>query len=602
MVVQWGFAKLFTEVTMKFPRIIALGLLLIPLVLTACGGGTTSTAAPTPTEAEQVAMLSPTPTIPAEPTLTPEPTHDPNVPATGGSLSIGILKEPKYISPLMTSNAVGQMASTLMLEGLVGITPEGSYEPVLAADLPVVSEDGLTVTYTLKEGIQFSDGDVLTCEDVQFTWKAILSPAALADKTGYELINSIECPDEQTVVVSFNEVYPDYLRLFNFIVPETAGELGSLASWGYHTAPIGTGPWKVAEWQIGDHITLRRNPYFREEGKPYLDSVILKFFPNWETGLEMLRDGEIDVNWNLGETDIPTLKGLSAQGIHFESMPSGESEMLLFNLADPKANAPLDTVASPHPILSDPSVRQAIQLGIDKHLIVESLLGGNPEVSSSALAAERFGCAMGTSEYNPEKAKALLEEAGWKAGVDGIREKNGGRLSLKVTAEEENRLRGEIEAILVEQMKALGIELVVENVPHKEFYANWESVGLRKRGFFDTILHSNGGLGDPVDILRRDYHSSRIPTIRTHGNGNNFARYSNAEVDAWLDEAAHTMDEGKRNELICKALGQIAKDVPVVYLYERLLVSAYDERLQNLRMAPGPGIFTYRSQDWWVRP
>jgi len=587
---------------MKVPRIIAFCLLFIPVVLSACGGGTTSTAIPTPTKAVQAVLPSPTPTIPAEPTQTPEPTRDPNLPVTRGSVSIGILKEPKYVSPLMTDNPVGLMASTLMLEGLMGITPEGSYEPVLVADMPIVSEDGLKVTYTLKEGIQFSDGDLFTCEDVQFTWKAILSPAAQADRTGYELINSIECPDEQTVVISFNEVYPDYLRLFNYIIPQTAGDLGSLASWGYHTAPIGTGPWKVAEWQIGDHITLRKNPYYREEGRPYLDSVILKFFPNWETGLEMLREGEIDVNWNLGETDILTLENLSSEGIRFEAMPSGENEMLLFNLADPKANAPLDAAASPHPILSDPGVRQAIQLGIDRQLIVEKLLGGKTEVSSSALPAERFGCTLSPGEYNPEKAKALLEEAGWKVGADGVREKNGARLSMKITAEEDNPLRGEIEAILVEQMKALGIELIVENVPHKEFYANWESIGLRKRGFFDMIIHSSGGLGDPVDILRRDYHSSRIPSIRTHGNGNNFSRYSNGEVDGWLDEAAHTMDEGRRNELICKALEQIAEDMPVVYLYESLLVSGYNERLQNLRMVPGPGIFTYGSQDWWVRP
>ncbi len=176
-------------------------------------------------------------------------------PVKGGTAIVGTPQEPGTLNPLLILATIEHVISSFVIEGLVQIDDQGQYIPVLAGmDLPTVSDDGLTVTYQLKPGVKFSNGDPLTCADVVYTWKAILSDLSQASTSGYSKIDSVDCPDDNTVVVKFAEVYAPYLRLFVYILPQAAGDPAALDSWEFNRKPIGTGPWMLTDWQAGNYM------------------------------------------------------------------------------------------------------------------------------------------------------------------------------------------------------------------------------------------------------------------------------------------------------------------------------------------------------------
>ena len=296
------------------------------------------------------------------------------------------------LSPLLASSSIEDAINSLTIEGLVQIDEQGNYVPVLAEALPEVSEDGLLITYKIKPNIKFSNGDPFTCADVQFTFDAIMSDLSGASTSGYNRIDSVDCPDDLTVEVNLTEVYAPYLRLFSYIIPRAAGDLAALDTWEFNRNPIGTGPWVVKEWVAGDYIEFAPNPNYREEGKPYLDSVIIKILPSREVGMQLLGTGEIAALWDITEADFPALDSMKDKGVTYAGVQTGENELLLFNFADPTVDAPADAAANPHPILADPKVREAIQLAINKQEMVDTLLYGNVNVGTTVVPNGAFAC------------------------------------------------------------------------------------------------------------------------------------------------------------------------------------------------------------------
>lgn len=475
--------------------------------------------------------------------------------------------------------------------------------PVLAKDLPEVSEDGLVVTYHLKEGVKWADGTEFTCDDVVFTYNGIMSDLSTVSTAGYRDIDTIECPDPYTVVVTFSELYASYLRMFSYIVPHTAGEIEKMDTWDYNHKPFGTGPFVLKEWVAGDHITFVRNPNFREEGKPYLDSVIIKVLPSREAGVQLLKTGEIHALWDLTEADFPTLDAMAADGVLYAAVPNGDIEQLVLNFGANDGSAPADPATNPHPILYDLRVRQAIQYAIDKQKIVDTLLYGKVNVGTSVISYGMFRCDLPPSEYNPEKAKALLDEAGWKVGTDGIRQKDGVRMSLKIATTTGNMLREQTEQVLVEMLKQVGIELVIENVPSDVLFAGWESDGMRDKGKFDIVMYTTGPyIFAPDSHLYSNYHKDSIPTAENEGSGSNFSRYINEDVSKWIEESFSTTDIAKRHELYCKIASQINKEIPRIYLYDRLSITAHRVEFHGLSISPSFVDFAWNSQNWWLEP
>jgi len=251
--------------------------------------------------------------------------------------------------------------------------------------------------------------------------------------------------------------------------------------------------------------------------------------------MQLLKTGEIHALWDVTEADFPALEQMAADGVSYASVQNGDIEQLVLNFGANDGSAPADPAQNPHPILFDLRVRQAIQYAINKQEIADTLLYGNVQPGTSVLSFGQYACDLPVSEYNPEKAKALLEEAGWKVGSDGIREKDGVRLSLKIATTTGNQLREQTEQVLVEMLKQVGIELVIENVPSDVLFAGWESDGMRDHGKFDIVMYTTGPyIFAPDSHLDSNYHKDSIPTAENEGSGGNFSRYINDDVSAWM--------------------------------------------------------------------
>ena len=523
-------------------------------------------------------------------------------------VTMGIYQEPENLNTYIGVQTVITYVHKPFAEYLIDVNDKGEYFPVLAAEVPSVanggvSEDGLTITYKLKKGVKWSDGQPFTSADVKYTWEAIANPKNLVkSRSGYELIESVETPDDHTAVVKYKEYYAPYLTRFAPVLPKhILGKLDNMNDAPYNRMPVGTGPFRVTEWVSGDHITMEKNPHYREADKVKIDKLFFKIIPSREVGIAQIQAGDIDGVWDLIEAQIPTMEKNPEISLCLSN--ALVSERLIMNHSSPVApnNGNPDF---PHPILADLRVRQAIQYAVDKNTIIDKLLYGKARPGTTEIPdGWAHNPDVKSTEYDPEKAKQLLEEAGWKPGSDGIRQKDGTRLRLKITTTTGNKLREMVEQVLVAQMKAVGIEFYIENVPSSVLFGSWSNDADRKKGRYDILMYTTGPGIDPHSQYEGYFHSKNIPTEANGGSGYNYTRHRDAELDKWLDLAGKAPSMEERAEAYRKAQARAAEIVPHIYLYRRVNVHAFRNNVKGWK-PNGYGIIdavaTWNVADWYV--
>jgi len=494
-----------------------------------------------------------------------------------------LYQEPELLNPFIATQTAAAETYQFAIEGLLGVNPDGDRFPVLAAEVPsvengLVSEDGMTVTYNLKEGVVWSDGEAFTCDDVLFTFETVTNPdSGAVSTTGYDQIESVTCEDDLTVVVQYTEFYAPYLSLFGAVLPRHAtGEAADMVNWEYNRMPLGTGPFVITGWDSGDQIRLEANENYRDyPDRPLVDKVIVRIIPSREVGKALITSGEIDILWDLIEADVPEFE--DNPSVIANKRPSPSIERLLFNLGDPSIDATDDPVNNPHPILGDVRVRQAIEMGIDKQLIVDELLFGATTVGSSVLSIGWAGCSNEASAYDVDGANALLDDAGFTdEDGDGVRECNGceyaedgAPISLKFQTTTGNQLREETQQLIVIMMREIGVELNIENVPSSELFGSWSNGAFRKHGTYDILMYTTGPGIDPQSHMYSYFHQDEIPTEANAGSGFNYSRWVNADASVALVEAGATPDEAIRKAAYQIACDAIAEELPQALLYNR---------------------------------
>ena len=515
--------------------------------------------------------------VPTAAPTTPPPTAVPPTEVPARPIILGAWDESPNLNPLYLSGP--EPSSWMVVEGLLSVAPDGSYGPQLVEEVPTQNNGGLSadrkvITYKLKEGLKWSDGEPVTSADIRFTWEAIMNPKNAVVKTlGHENIESVETPDARTAVVTLKEPYVPYLTLFPSLLPEhVLGHLDTLDAADYNRKPTGTGPFMVADWVAGSHIEYERNPYYREAGKPLVDKVIMKWLPSREAAIAQLKTGEIDYIIDITVAELEALEG--EPDIEIIILRSLSSERLFLNLSDDGDET------KPHPILGDVRVREALDYAIDRQTVIDGLLDGLAPPASCDLPEGAFGDpSIPSTPYDPAKAKALLEEAGWKLGSDGIRTKDGKSLTLRIATTAGNKTRELTEQLLQEQFRDVGIELVIENRQSSGFWGSWSEGGIRFQGDFDILLYTTGpgvtgAFLDPHAHMFAYYHSSRIPTEATDHKGGNYMRFANATVDAALEEAGSIPDVAARQAAYSRAMQEIHKQKPILFLYNRFQMHA----------------------------
>lgn len=534
-------------------------------------------------------------------------------PTRGGTVVLALTQEPDTLNPYLASQRSAGEVHTFVIEGLVGVNEKGEYYPVLATEVPSkanggVSEDGLTITYHLRQ-VSWSDGVPFTCADVQFTWRAVVDPKSGAVSTsGYRDIDSVACPDASTAVVHYRTFYAAFLVPFWAVLPQhAAGAPAEMTGWNYNREPLGTGPFRLKEWTSGDHITLVRNDNYRGRGngKPGLDSIVVRFVPSRDVALQLLQSGQVNIVGDLVESDLPRLGKMS--GVVTSQEPSPRSERLLLNLADPNIEIPDQALNHPHPILGDARVRQALELATNKEEIVKGLLYGQATIGTNELNVGWARCQTPSSEYNPVRARQLLDEAGWRLGKDGIRVSQGGltardgtRLRLKLQGPSGDTLREQVEQVLVNQWKEVGIEAFIENAPTAALFGTWESGSAARRGKFDILIYTTGPYVDPHSQIETYFSSWNIPLAANKGAGYNYSRWISATADDLIRRAGSTPDIAVRKNAYCTLMQEVGKARPQVYLYSRNLIAAYADNLQNWKLNVWKNL-GWNSAEWVVR-
>jgi peptide/nickel transport system substrate-binding protein len=550
------------------------------------------------------APAAPAAAEPAKPTDAPKPAEEvkpTEAPAAGGkSVTLGFQQEPSALSPYFSVQTFAWWASMLVNVNLW--TYNDKDEPVLelaeavpSAQNGGVSADGKTITIKLKKDLKWSDGEPITSADLKFTYEQIIKAenTGITSRSGWDKIEKVETPDALTTIFTFKEVYAPWQLLFSYtqgsLMPmHVLKDLKTLdgSDWVLK-GTVTHGPFKVTEVVKGDRIVLEANDlYWR--GRPKLDKIFIKIVPDRDALLAGLRAGDVDIGVDFAESNIPDIEGLKDQ-LNLFAVPGPAFEHYLFNMGNKWPAALTAEQKDKVCPFQDVKVRQAFLYGIDRFTIADKLLFGKTKVVAGLWPNSIFeDPELKPYAFDPEKAKSLLDEAGYKAGADGIRagkcDGKDAKLSFRHSTTTPNQLRANVQAIVQQNLKDIGIEFIPDNKPSDVLFDTFTNNGTLTSGSYElggyTTQFVNGGDPDPSD----NFMISGIPTAEA--NGGNYYRLEDAELDALSKEQAGVADPAKRLEIIRKMQKVMYDKAYVIPMYARLSVSASTKRVIGLK--PGP--------------
>lgn len=543
-------------------------------------------------------------------------------PVAGDWIVIHQLSDPHGINPYVTSDAGASAMADRVFQKLLGqdfLTTE--LYPVLAEARPLVSDDHLTYTFTLKQGITFSDGKPLTANDVVFSFKAIANPLiadAAALRNYYESVKDVVATTPTTVVITMSQPYflAEYFLGSLWIMPKhvldpkgltdkyTFAETKSIdaaqanpamkefADW-YGSEEvrrdpklnIGSGPYAYEEWKTGESVTLRRNDAFWAKGKDawnpaYADKLVYKVINDRNSAVVALKNAEIDFMEYVPPTkyteEIDTVATPHLRKYPFQTQAYS---YIGFNMA--------------RPILSDVSVRKAIAHCVDRDALIKQLVRGLATTVNSPIYQDRpeYDKSLPNIAYDPNTAKSLLAQAGWAdANGDGVLDKaiNGKNtpLTLTMLINAGNELREALAVNLSEELRKIGIKMEIRKLEWSVFQEN------QKARQFD--LYIGGWINDPIPSdPYQIWHSSQAKN-----RGSNYVSFMNPRVDQLLEMNRVEFDEQKRTAYMKEFQQIIAREQPYVFLWSPLYPAVYNRRLQNVKFSSvRPG---YNPPQWWV--
>ncbi|QAA30523.1 ABC transporter substrate-binding protein [Clostridium manihotivorum] len=471
--------------------------------------------------------------------------------------------------PYFYDNGWDGNATSPMFSALVGLDRNGKVIPDLAESWDI-SKDQLTYTFHLRKNLKFSDGSPLTADDVAFTLTLLDDPAYSGDmdislasikggddyKNGSATsISGIKVIDPQTVEITTEKVNAQSLTTLGVQVLSKAyygkdykkGQLDYLKS--LYPAPLGAGPYKLDKYVPGQEIRYTANENYYG-GKPSVEHLIYKVTSK-DTKLQLFQTGETDYDgFTADEDTVDQLKGLGFANIRIAT--ANTYSFLYIN--------------NKKPYLKDTLVRQALIYGLDRKKYVDVAYKGYGQVANVPASPVLWSYSddgVNKYEFNTDKAKELLDKAGWKVGADGVREKDGQKLKINYLARSKD---DELIPIAKENYKALGIDF---NAEIMDFNA---LVAKLKKGDYDFAAVSTSMLGDPNDAVGEFLSTSQ----------GNYSGYSNPKIDKLILDGIATTDVAKRKEIYKELYKEFSNDPPIILLNYRKSVAAYNGRIEGL--------------------
>jgi peptide/nickel transport system substrate-binding protein len=551
-------------------------------------------------------------------------TYKPAEGTDGGSIIIGDWQEANQFNPYYASQVTEANVASAVFSTLFVFTNDYRYGPDLATAIPTVDNggvkapgddgDAMTVTWKLRDGLKWSDGEPLTCDDFKYAAEWVLDPANVGVvTTGFTDLkggaDGVECVSDTEMVWHFQNIYEGYITMVSAPLPRHYLEKIPMADQvngaGFRADEVAnlptSGAFKFESVTPQQELRLARNPNYTSfsTGKPaHLDTLVFKWYGSAAAMIAGFKANEIDEATDLQDSDIPTVQDLGAE---VQAVPA-----LLYEFLRPNWSA---TSCSKNPTvqdrgtgcpMSDPAMRQAISFAIDKNEINTRLLSDTVQIANTNISPGAwFFADEPPATYDPDKAKSILDAAGWVPGADGIRVKDGLRAKIELCTTT-RPVREDTLALITSKLKDVGIEGVPNAVDASNIFADYNTAtndtpcALSKSNF-DLAEHAFSSSIDPLGNYF-SYHSSQFEP-----KGVNDAQVKDTAIDAALDTVQNSVDFKVIKDAMAEFQKVYVEKTVEIPLYYRKNVDLASPKLGNFFSNPTQAGPTWNAVDWYVK-
>jgi peptide/nickel transport system substrate-binding protein len=523
-----------------------------------------------------------------------------------GELRLLYWQAPSLLNPYLSGGIKDLEAASLVLEPLARLSPEGEMLPWLAQEIPTLDNGGIStdltqITWRLKPGLTWSDGSAVTARDVQFTYQYCTAPGGGCAQTDkFRGLVAVDTPDDLTAVLRFDSPRP--YPYGAFVGPQTpilqaaqfADCLGPRAPGctAQNFAPIGTGPFMVAAFRPNDAVQFVMNPAYRDPDKPAFASVLFKGGTGaTAAGRTVLETGEFDYAWNL-QLAPEVLDAMRARGKgQVVTAFSTLVERMTFNFTDPDpalgdARA---TSAHPHPALSDPAVRRALAMALDREVMTEIGYGPSGHTTCNILPAPSVYASdanAGCAAQALDGARALLDQAGWiDTDGDGVRQRGDVQLRFLFQTST-NAVRQNFQMLAQEWWRQIGIDVQLRHIDASVFFGGDPgSADTMQKFYADIQMYAGASDGPDPESYLATWTCGRAPTPENGWQGSNIARWCDPAYDALLATLSQTAGLNERAAIARQLNDMLVQNDVVVPLVDRGRVSAHANSLGGVRIS-----------------
>jgi peptide/nickel transport system substrate-binding protein len=525
------------------------------------------------------------------------PVYKPTKRGGGGPLKVLWWQGPTLLNPHFAVGTKDQDGSRIFYEPLAAWDRDGNLRPVLAASIPgredgTLAADGKSVTWKLKQGVTWHDGKPFTADDVVFTWQYASDPATATVSSGSYKDVTVEKVDQYTVLVKFQQPTPFWADAFvgwaGCIIPKHLfGDYMGAKSRDAPTnlKPVGTGPYLFKDFKPGDLVTGTINPNYHVANRPHFDTIEMKGGGDAVSAARaVLQTGEYDFAWNLQVEDEILVRLEKGGKGRVVITPGGGIEHMQLNNTDPwtEVDGERASLKTKHPTLSDPMVRQALALLIDRDSVEKHIYGRTGQATANYINnPERFRSKTTSFEFNIDKANALLDKAGWAKGPDGIRAKDGKKLKF-VYQTSINQPRQKTQAIVKQACQKAGIEIEVKAVTASVFFSSDVANPDTYPHFYADLQEYSNGMNAPdPEVFLRQFCSWEAATKANKWQGRNITRWQNPEYDEIHKAAQVELDPIKRTAMLIKCNELVVNNQVVIPLVMRPGAAGVSSKLVN---------------------
>ena len=523
----------------------------------------------------------------------------------GGQVRMLYWAAPTLLNPHLAVAPKDFESSQLFYEPLADIDTEGNVVPVLAAETPSVANggvarDGASVLWRLKRGVTWHDGRPFTADDVIFTWEYAADSATAATSAGsYQGIDRIDRIDDHTVKLVFKRPTPYWADAFcsaaGMVLPRHVFETfrgGKSREAPANLKPVGTGPYRYVDFKPGDVLHAEINGAYHVQNRPFFDTVEMKGGGDPVSAARaVLQTGEYDYGWGLNmEDEILRRLEQSAKG-RVVIGRTANLEYIQLNQTDPwrEMDGERASLKTTHPFLTDPVVRSAFALLVDRAAIQKDIWGRQADPTANFMNRQPFVSPNTRWEFNVDKANAILDGGGWKRGGDGIRAKDGKRLKILFQAVNQP-IRQKVQSIVKQACGRAGIECELKSVVGSVYFSS-------DPGNVDTESHFYADLQLSSKILRqpdpqafmRAFCSWEAAQKANKWSGANLTRWRNDEYDRLWRAAETELDPARRAAHFIRMNDLVVQDVAVIPVFVRHAVFAVGTAIRGFDFSPFSG-------------